>query len=325
MVDAMRRSGYVVVALFLLMTVFTTTCGREEPEPAKSFTVRMLSAGCLSGRWELAAERGLGLIASELDADVARFRVEDQGDARARLAEQGHDGVQLVYYVGAGVEKMLYSEASAFPGTAFVLLPGRVHGPNLGSIRFLPEEAGYLAGAVAGEIVPGRKVGLLRGVGGSWLEALEDGFVAGFRARQRRRKIKVEAADGPDGVWKLKSAGIGVALYASDRSDPAVLSAANNAGILLVVVDPDLMTVEPEVVIAAIEVDVPEAMLRVAREVRDGTFSGRVFSFDLGSGILDVALNPNLGADRLAVAADALEDARSEVTAGLVEFDELGL
>jgi basic membrane protein A len=325
MVDAMSRFGYVVVALFLLMTVLTTACGREKPGPAKPFTVRMLSARSLSGRWERAAERGLGLIAAELDADVARFRVEDQDDARARLAEQGRAGVELVFCVGAGVEKMLLSEAAAFPATAFVLLPGRVHGPNVGSIRFLPEEAGYLAGAVAGEIVPDRKVGLLRGVGGAWLEALEDGFVAGFRARQRSGKITVEAAEGPDGVWKLKSAGIGVALYASDRFDPAALSAAHNAGILLVTADPDFMDVEPEIVIAAIEVDVPEAMLRVAREVRDGTFSGRVFSFDLGSGVLDVKLNPNLGADRLAVATDALEDARSEVTAGLVEFDGLGL
>jgi basic membrane protein A len=324
-VDAMRKSGYVVVALFLLMTVLMTTCGREKPEPEKRFTVSMLSTRSLSGRWERAAERGLGLIAAELDADVARFRVENDSDARARLAERGRSGAQLVFFVGAGVEKMLYSEAAAFPDTAFVLLPGRVHGPNLGSIRFLPEEAGYLAGAVAGEIVRDSKVGLLRGVGGSWLEALEEGFVAGFRARQRRRKVTVEAAEGPDGVWELLSAGVGVALYASDRSDPAVLAAAHNAGLLLVVSDPDSMNVEPEVVIAAVEVDLPEAMVRIAREVRDGTFSGRAFSFDLGSGVLDVALNPDLGEDRLAVATDALEDARAEVTAGLVEFDGLGL
>ncbi len=100
MVDAMSRFGYVVVALFLLMTVLTTACGREKPRPAKPFTVRMLSARSLSGRWERAAERGLGLIAAELDADVARFRVEDQDDARARLAEQGRAGVELVFCVG---------------------------------------------------------------------------------------------------------------------------------------------------------------------------------------------------------------------------------
>ena len=52
-VDAMRKTGYVVVAFFLLMTVLMTTCGREEPEPEKRFTVRMLSTRSLSGRWEV--------------------------------------------------------------------------------------------------------------------------------------------------------------------------------------------------------------------------------------------------------------------------------
>jgi hypothetical protein len=66
-------------------------------------------------------------------------------------------------------------------------------------------------------------------------------------------------------------------------------------------------------------------MLRVAREVRDGTFEGRVFAFDLGSGVLDVVINPNLAPDSLAAAGEALEEARAEITAGLVEFDELGL
>ena len=67
-------------------------------------------------------------------------------------------------------------------------------------------------------------------------------------------------------------------------------------------------------------------MLRVAREVRDRTFSGRVFAFDLGSGVLDVKLNPDLeaqpgGSDL----REALERARSEITAGWVEIEELGI
>ena len=139
MVDAMRKTWYVVVALFLLMTVLTTACGPEDPEPEKPFTVRMLSARSLSGRWERAAERGLGLIAAELDADVARFRVEnDQGDARARLAEQGRSGVDLVFCrwrrrrKDAATRKPPHSrpQPSCFSLVEFTV-------PNVGSIRFL--------------------------------------------------------------------------------------------------------------------------------------------------------------------------------------------
>jgi hypothetical protein len=135
----------------------------------------------------------------------------------------------------------------------------------------------------------------------------------------------VETADGSNGVRELSSLGIDVALYACDRADPAVLAAARDAGMLLVATDPEMIAAEPDLVLAAVDVDVPEAMLRVAREVRDRIFVGQVYSFDLGSGVLDIRVNQSLEPEILGPAAEALELARSEVTAGLVEFDELGL
>jgi hypothetical protein len=64
-------------------------------------------------------------------------------------------------------------------------------------------------------------------------------------------------------------------------------------------------------------------MVRVAREVQDGTFQGGPYVFDFGSGVLDVLLNPTMPATTLAPLQEALEVARSEVTAGLVEVETL--
>ena len=133
-------------------------------------------------------------------------------------------------------------------------------------------------------------------------------------------------AGGADGPWQLTAAGVEVALYSTDRVDPQVLAAAHDAGLFLVGTDPSLLDAEPDFVIAAVEVDVAEAMLRVAREVHDLTFKGKVFAFDLGSGVLDVRLNSILApADREAGYREALERARSEITAGWVEIEELGI
>jgi basic membrane lipoprotein Med (substrate-binding protein (PBP1-ABC) superfamily) len=213
--------------------------------------------------------------------------------------------------------------ASEFPNTVFVMLPGRARAENVAGISFLPEEVGYLAGAVAGALNPDGQLGLLRGDGQPWLEPLEEGYVAGFRSRWRRAKVRV--GEGPDGAWELGSAGVLLSLYAADRTDPEVLAAAHNAGVQLVVTDPELIDVASDTVVAAIDFDVAEAMLRVTREVRDHAFKGRVFAFDLGSGVLDVVINPALAPENRAVAEEALEAARAEITAGLVEFDELGL
>jgi basic membrane lipoprotein Med (substrate-binding protein (PBP1-ABC) superfamily) len=283
----------------------------------------MLTARSGFGQWDRAADRGLSRIGAELGADVARIRADDPTKYRDSLNQLGQAGVSLVICAGAFPETVLYSVAESFPATVFVLLPGGVHSENVAGIRFVPEEAGFLAGSVAGALARDGMVGLLHGKGQPWLGPLEEGYVAGFRSR--RRQATVAVAEGPDGVWELNAAGVLIALYAADRAEPEVLAAAHDAGVQLVATNPDLLESETGMVVAAVSVDVAEAMLRVAREVRDETFAGRVFTFDLGSGVLDVIINSDLAPDSLAIAEEALEEARAEITAGLVEFDELGL
>jgi basic membrane lipoprotein Med (substrate-binding protein (PBP1-ABC) superfamily) len=323
MVEVVRyRTAKIAVAGMSLILAIVS-CGGEKPSKETALSVRMLTIRTISGRWERAAERGLGRIAAELDADVARVRVEGLANERELLAEQGREGVNLVFCVGGYPESTLYSVATEFPNTVFVLLPGRAQAANVAGIHFLSEEVGYLAGAVAGALASDGRAGLLRGAGQPWLEPLEEGYVEGFKSRWRRTRVTVR--EGPDGVWALSSAGVTTSLYAADISEPGVLAAAHDAGVQLVVTDPELLEVASHSVVAAIDVDVAEAMLRVAREVRDRTFSGREFVFDLGSGVLDVVINPDLDSKARAEANQALEDARAEITAGLVEFDGLGL
>jgi basic membrane lipoprotein Med (substrate-binding protein (PBP1-ABC) superfamily) len=323
MVDAVRASRITTVLLVAVVAVLAIACGRDRSATQPVFTVRMLTTRSLSGHWERAAERGLQRLGVELDAEIGWLRTDDPADDRQQLAEQGRARSKLVFCVGSFAETTLLSVAAAYPETVFVLLPGTVHAANVACVRFLPEEVGYLAGSVAGALSPDRRIELIRGGGQPWLELLEDGYVAGFKSRWRRAREVI--GEGPDGVWKLSSAGVLVSLYAADQADPEVIAAAHNAGLQLVATDPRLLETEDVTVVAAIEVDAAEAMLRVAREVRDGTFEGRVFAFDLGSGVLDVAVNPGLAPDALTVANEALEEARAEITAGLVEFDGLGL
>jgi basic membrane lipoprotein Med (substrate-binding protein (PBP1-ABC) superfamily) len=307
----------------VMFVVLTTSCGRDRQPHGASFSVRILTARTISGRWERAVELGLDRISAELEADVARVRVDEAANERDRLVELGRAGISLVFCVGGCSETTLYSVATEYPNTVFVMLPGQAHADNVAGIRFLPEEAGYLAGAVAGALNPDDQLGIIRGDGQPWLEPLEEGYAAGFRSRWRRAKVKL--GEGPDGAWELGSAGVLIALYAADRVDPEVLAAAHNAGVRLVVTDPELLDVASDTVVAAVDFDVAEAMLRVARELHDHTFVGRVFDFDLGSGVLDVVLSPALAPDNRSLAEEALEAARAEITAGLVEFDELGL
>ena len=300
------------------------SCAPADPPQEEGFRVRLLTSVELSGRWERAAERGLGLIAAELDADIARSRASGAADQRSMLRILAREGIDLVFCVGPDVEALVYTEAAAYPNTDFVIIPGEIHGANIGSVVFMPEEAGYLAGAIAAAATEAPTVGVLRGVGRPWLERLETGFGAGVRSADSAAElISVEGLDGP---WQLRAAGVKVALYSTDQVDPQILAATHDAGLFLIGADPFLLETEPDFVIAAVDVDVAEAMLRVAREVHDRTFTGKVYAFDLGSGVLDVRLNPGIAlAGRDTDLRKALERARSEITAGWVEIEELGI
>jgi len=323
MVKVVRIKSFKVVSIVATLALLTTTCGRDVRTPDTRFSVRLLTDRTISGQLERAAERGSARIAAELGADVARVRFDDPAEGRQVLAELGRAEISLVFCIGGYTETILYSVATAYPKTVFVMLPGRARAKNVAGITFLPEEVGYLAGAVAGALSPGPQLGILRGDGQPWLDPLEEGYVAGFRSRWRQAKPKV--GEGPDGAWELSSAGVLIALYSADRANPEVLAAAHNAGIRLVTTDPELIDTESDTVVAAVDFDVPEAIMRVTREVRDHTFRGRIFAFDLGSGVLDIVVNPALAPDTHAIAEEALEGARAEITAGLVEFDGLGL
>jgi basic membrane protein A len=229
----------------------------------------------------------------------------------------------LVFCVGPGFERMVYAEAGGFPDSRFVVLPGRARASNVAGIEFLPDGAGYVAGVVAAHLSDSMVVGVIRGSGGEWLEGLEQGFLSGYRSvRGRGDPVTVAPPEGPR---ELVARGVGVALYAADQVLPDVLAEAREVGLSFVTTDADLMEADPEVVAAAVHIDVPEAMVRVAREVRDGSFHGGSYVFDFGSGVLDVRINPSHPAATEDPLQEALDVARSEVTAGIVEIEQLGI
>ncbi len=321
--QAMVRTGGArrTVAVALLVAAATAACRREPPPaPPPELTVRMLTSSSVSGRWERAAERGLGRIAAELDADVARLRAGSGAARRELLERQGRAGVDLVFCIGGDFERLVYTDAPAFPDTRFVIVPGRAHDGNVASIDVLPAGSGYVAGAASAALAADARVGVLRGPGGPWLEAVEEGFARGVEEATGEAPVVAQMAGGP---WVLRRAGVAVALLATDHVDRRVLAEAHDAGLRLVALDPALLGAD-EMVVAVIEVDLAEAMIRVAREVHDRAFRGQVYAFDLGSGVLNVHLDPGIA--RLhPEAVEALEAARAAVTAGYVEVEGLGM
>jgi hypothetical protein len=307
----------------LQLLVLSIACAPSNEPADAPFTVAAVVSDLTPERLREAVRAGVDRTAAELEAETRWLMVGSTDDGRETLAALGKDGTDLVFVAERGLGQWLVTEAATAPGTVFVAVPGRLRDANVGSIRFLPEEAGYVAGVTAAALSDSPRVAVVRGEGRLWLNTLEEGFVSGFSARRRQPVVDVTASrhDLP----AFAESGVEIALYATERVEQEIIDAAAAVGLRLVVTDPSVMDDSPEVAVAAIRVDVAEAMLRVAREVHDGVFAGRVFSYDLGSGVLDVEINQKLPVEVRRQARDALEAARAEVTAGLVEFDEFGL
>lgn len=311
-----------------LLTCLGSGCRRQPPPPAPSdreaLNVRLAVSPRSPERWARDADRGLARIADELGAAVSRVRVEDASIARSAGSSEVASPPDLVVCLGRDFANPLFTDAALYPSTWFAVLPGRGHPPNVAGVELVSEGAGYVAGVVAAHLRPSDVVGVLRGDGEGWLEDLEGGFVSGFRSVRPGGRV-VTAGSVASGASQLVAEGAAVALYATDVPEHQVLTAAREAGLRLIAADDALLEEGPELVAAAVRVDLAEVMVRLAREVQAGTFSAGQYTFDLGSGVLDVRLDPRLPSGQAKELREALELARSVVTAGIVEMEGLGM
>ncbi len=267
---------------------------------------------------------GLQDVRRELGAAVIVRSETDEAGQRQALRELGGAGLDVVFCVGDGIADVVYSEAPASPNTAFVVLDGVVHGGNIAGAVFRAQEGGFLAGVLAAHAGGGGPPGvLLEGRAGPWDDALAKGFVEGFR--NEHPGVMAVRGQGPGAATELAAAGVTIALAPANLPGAGMLERCREAGVTLVPARAEPLTVLPEGVAAVVVVNVPEAMLRIAREVRVGQFRGGTYGFDLGSGVVDLVVNPAWSEARDPVVRQALDDARAGITAGIVEVEQLGI
>lgn len=307
---------------WLFAAILLVPACRQAPPPPAAFRVALVQVA--GSPLSAAAEIGLRAVGKQLGAQVVERRVGGEEGRRQALRQLGENGVDLVFCVGGEMADLAFGEAAANPETAYVVVPGRVQGANVAGIVFRSVEGGYLAGVLAG-VAGARDVAgiILTGGGDGWADGVASGFAEGLRSvRPEAREVR---AQGADAAAQLVAAGVRLALVPGGPPDADLVERCRAAGLGLIVVDLGSAGPLAEGVVAAVRLDVPEAMVRVAREVRAGRFHGGVYGFDLGSGVVDLRLNeawPGAADPKL---RSALDDARAGITAGIVEVEQLGI
>jgi basic membrane lipoprotein Med (substrate-binding protein (PBP1-ABC) superfamily) len=263
-------------------------------------------------------------IQDSLGAEVSHVETRTPAEFEEAFRDYARRGFRLVFGHGFEFQDAAARVGAEFPQTVFITTSGSTVRPNVSPMVFRLEEGTYLAGMLAGGVTRSGRVGF---VGGIKLPPVEGTFL-GFAGGARAVRADVDVAQAYIGNFEDVAAakehalaqirrGADVIIHNADAASFGVFRAAReNPGVLALGANKDQNGVAPDVILASATLDVPHALLLVARQVRDGTFRPGVMFFGIRDGVVDLVLNEALG-DRVPPALRRrIAAARDSVIAG---------
>jgi basic membrane lipoprotein Med (substrate-binding protein (PBP1-ABC) superfamily) len=304
----------------LLAGLLLAGCAREAPPPP--FRVALITPGSIAdAAWNSGAYAGLQQIHDSLQVPVSQVEARTPAEQEEALRTYAAQGYNLVFAHGFEFQAPAERVAAEYPRVVFIVTSGeRVQG-NVAPLVFRLSEASYLAGMVAGGLTRSNVIGFVGGVELPPVREAADAWVAGARAVNPRVQSRVtylnnwdDAALGREAARALIRVGADMLHHNADAAAIGLFQAAKDArGVYVFGANANQAALAPERVIGSAVIDLPRALLLVAREVQGGTFVPKVESFGLASGVVAYVSNPSLDsmvppslAARVRAAADSI-------------------
>ncbi|MFD0825593.1 BMP family lipoprotein [Neobacillus sp. M.A.Huq-85] len=201
------------------------------------------------------------------------------------LVRQGYD---LVYGIGFLMPNAVEEIAKQQKNTEFAIVDAEVKQPNVASILFKEQEAGFLAGIAAALSTKSNHIGFIGGMKIPVTERFETGYLAGVKAANPTVKVDVQYAGAFDKAEvgqaiaaKMYSTGADVIFHAAGATGVGVFKEANdlkkkdpNKQIWVIGVDRDQADMGPDVVLTSALKRVDVAVQDLSQKAKDGKFPG---------------------------------------------------
>ena len=290
-----------VVARYLLGGALLAACARAEAPPP--FRVALITPGSIAdAAWNSGAYAGLQQIHDSVHVPVSHVEARTPAEQEEALRTYAAEGYNLVFGHGFEFQGPAERVAIDYPKTVFIITSGeRVQG-NVAPLVFRLSEASYLAGMVAGGLTRTNVIGFVGGVELPPVREASDAWVAGARAVNPKVQSRVtylnnwdDAAMGREAARALIRVGADMLHHNADAAAIGLFQAAKEApGVYVFGANADQSALAPGRVVGSAVIDLPRALLLVAREVQAGTFVPKVESFGLASGVVQYVSNPAL-------------------------------
>jgi basic membrane lipoprotein Med (substrate-binding protein (PBP1-ABC) superfamily) len=292
---------------------------------ADAFRVALLTPGSIrDAGWNQGAYEGLKRIESELGAQIGHQETRTPQDFEAGFRDFAARDFRLVFGHGFEFQDAAAKVGAEYPDTVFVTTSGSTLRENVAPIVFELEQATYVLGFVGASI---SKTGKLGAVGGIEIPSVASTFLA-FEAGAKAARPDVEVSISYVGSWEDVTAareatlaliawGADVLIHNADAAGRGVFQAVQEAdGALAFGTNKNQNQLAPDHVLASATLDIPTALLLVAREVQQGEFVQRSIRFGLRGRVVAVEWNDAL--------ADRVPDSVRARAEGLVRRIEAG-
>jgi basic membrane protein A and related proteins len=201
------------------------------------------------------------------------------------LVRQNFD---LVYAIGFLMPAAVEEIASQQTEAKFAIVDAEVKLPNVASILFKEQEAGFLAGVAAAKTTKTDHIGFIGGMEIPVVERFEIGFLAGVKAVNPEVLVDIQYAGAFDKAEvgntiasKMYSSGADVIFHAAGATGAGLFKEANdrkakepNKDFWVIGVDRDQSDMGPEVVLTSALKRVDVAVKNLATKAKEGKFSG---------------------------------------------------
>ncbi|MCC7194442.1 MAG: BMP family protein [Gemmatimonadaceae bacterium] len=299
--------------------IVAAACSGTQQAATNEFRVALVTPGPVSDRsWNGSAYEGLEFIRDSLGAKISHVQAKTPADFEENFRQYGAAGYSIVIGHGFEFQDAAKRVAPAYPRTVYLITGGRVTGENLASVSFAFEEPSYLAGMAA---AAASRTGMVACVGGTQLPTVKSSFRA-FAAGASAIRPQVSVITAYLGNWDDASAGREQALALARRGVDVIFQDADAAGLgvfqaareqralRIIGSNANQNDVAPRATLGSVVIDVPRALLLLATQVKDGSFTPRLYRFTTKEEVVRWVPNPALmnelpAADREQIASTA--------------------
>ena len=297
----MRRASVLLCAT-LVAVAFVSPCDAESTRGTAPFKVALLSPGPVSDAgWNALAYEGLLAIRDQLGAEIAQIQTKTPAEFEEGFRDFARRGYKLVFGHGFEFQDAAAAVAPDFPDTVFITTSGNTVRKNVAPLRFMLEEATYLEGMLAAGMSKTGKAGVVGGIEIPSVKSTVIAFDAGAKAVRPDFIIVTAYIGSWEDVGAAKEAalaqiqqGCDFLFHNADAAGLGVFRAAEEKKVYAFGSNKNQNDVAPDVVIASAVADIPRAFLQVAREVKEGRFTGRIERMGMKDGVVSLVVNPRL-------------------------------